>query len=80
MEFAKSEWMEGLSQFSDEILNQVIIDCRDHCEMPPTLPQMIGFCRNIKKRKDFYVTPEEYQPASKEVVEENVRQCRAYLI
>ncbi|HAT2053613.1 Vir protein [Legionella pneumophila] len=79
LEFAKKEWLEGLSQFSDEILNQVIIDCRDLCEMPPTLPQMIGFCRDIKKRKAFYVGPEKYQPASKEVVEENIRQCKAYL-
>ncbi|MCZ4806709.1 Vir protein [Legionella pneumophila] len=79
LEFAKKEWLKGLSQFSDEILNQVIIDCRDHCEMPPTLPQLIGFCRDIKKRNTFYVRPEKYQPASKEVVEENIRQCKAYL-
>lgn len=80
LEFAKKEWLEGLSQFSDEILNQVIIDCRNNCEMPPTLPQMISFCRDIKKRTAFYVTPEKYQPASKELVEENIRQCRAYLL
>lgn len=79
LEFAKKEWMEGLSQFSDEILNQVIIDCRDHCEMPPTLPQMIGFCRDIKRRNAFYVRSEKYQPARKDVVEENIRQCKAYL-
>ncbi|QIN36802.1 Vir protein [Legionella longbeachae] len=79
LEFAKKEWLEGLSQFSDEILNQVIIYCRDHCEMPPTLPQMIGFCRDIKRRNAFHVPLEKYQPASKEVVEENIRQCKALL-
>jgi hypothetical protein len=79
LEFAKKEWLEGLNQFSDEILNQVIIDCRDHCEMPPTLPQMIGFCRDIKRRNSFDIAPEKHQPASKEVVEENIRQCKAYL-
>lgn len=79
LEFAKKEWVEGLSQFGDEILNQVIIDCRDHCEMPPTLPQMIGFCRDLKRRSAFHTTSEQYQPASKEVVEENIRQCKAYL-
>lgn len=80
LEFAKKEWLEGLSQFSDDILNQVILDCRDHCDMPPTLPQMIGLCRDIKKRTSFYVTPKEYRPACKKVVEENIRQCKAYLL
>jgi hypothetical protein len=79
LEFAKNEWLEGVSRFSDDTLNQAIIECRDYCEMPPTLPQMIGFCRAIKKRNAFYITPEEYQPASKEVVEENIRRCKAYL-
>ena len=80
LEFAKKEWLEGLSQFSDETLNQVILDCRDHCDMPPTLPQMIGLCRDIKKRTSFYVAPKESKPASKAVVETHIRQCKAHLL
>ena len=80
LEFAKKEWAEGLGQFSDEVLNQAILACRDHCDMPPSLPQMIGFCRDIKRRNTFYVPSEAYQPASKTVVEENIRQCKAYLL
>ncbi|MFO9571015.1 Vir protein [Legionella pneumophila serogroup 1] len=80
LEFAKKEWLAGLSQFSDEVLNQAILGCRDHCEMPLSLPQMIGFCRDIKKRNSFYVKTEEHQPASKVVVEENIRQCKTYLL
>ncbi|CAM3140999.1 Vir protein [Legionella anisa] len=80
LEFAKKEWSEGLGQFSDEILNQAILACRDHCDMPPSLPQMIGFCRDIKRRNTFYVAGEEHQPASQAVVEENIRQCKAYLL
>lgn len=79
LEFAKKEWLEGLSQFSDDILNQVILECRDHCEMPPTLPQLIGFCRAIKKRSSFYVAEKDFAPAQKEVVEANIKQCKAYL-
>lgn len=79
LEFAKKEWLEGLSQFSDDILNQVILECRDHCEMPPTLPQMIGFCRAIKKRSSFYVASNDFVPAQKEVVEANIKQCKAHL-
>ncbi|HAT3986275.1 TPA: Vir protein [Legionella pneumophila] len=80
LEFAKKEWTEGLGQFSDEVLNQAILACRDHCEMPPSLPQMIGFCRDIKKRTAFYVAYETHKPASQAVVEENIRQCKAYLL
>jgi len=69
LEFAKKEWSEGLGQFSDEILNQAILACRDHCQMPPSLSQMIGFCRDIKQRNTFYVAGEAHQPASKAVVE-----------
>ena len=79
LEFAKKEWLEGLGQFNDGILDQAIIDCRDHCEMPPTLPQMIRFCRDIKKRNSFFVAPTEFQPARNEVVTENIKQCKAYL-
>ena len=80
LEFAKKEWLDGLSQFSDDILNQVILDCRDHYDMPPTLPQMIGLCRDIKKRMSFYVAPKESKPTSKAVVELHIRQCKAYLL
>lgn len=80
LEFAKKEWLEGLRPFNDEVLNQVILECRDHYEMPPTLPQMIMFCRDIKKRNSFYVTTPNHQPASKSVVEENIKQCKAHLI
>ena len=79
LEFAKKEWLEGLSQFSDDTVNQAILVCRDYCEKPPSLPQVIGFCRDIKKRHSFYVAPKDFQPASKAVVEAHLKQCRAYL-
>lgn len=80
MEFAKNQWLEGLEPFSNEVLNEAILLCRDHSEMPPSLPQMIGFCRDIKKRRAFYVAQKTYQPASEAVVEQYIRQCKAYLI
>lgn len=79
LEFAKKEWLEGLRQFSDDILNLAIIECRDHREMPPTLPQMIGFCRDIKKRNTFYVAPKEFISARKEVAIAAIKQCKDYL-
>lgn len=80
LEFAKKEWLDGLNKFSEEVLNQAILVCRDYCDMPPSLPQMIGFCRDIKKRNSFVVAHEKHQPASKSVVEKHIRQCKAYLL
>lgn len=79
LEFAKKEWLDGLSKFSDDVLNQAIIECRDLCEMPPSLPQLIGICRDIKKRNNVYVTPKEATSARPEVVEANIKQCKALL-
>lgn len=79
LEFAKKEWLDGLTKFSDEILNQAIVECRDFYEMPPTLPQLIGICRGIKKRNNVYVEDKNFVAASDEVVEANIKQCKAFL-
>ena len=79
LEFAKNEWLEGLSRFSDHTLNEAILECRDYCAMPPTLPQMIGLCRAVKERNTFYVAPKTDKTASKEIVEANIKQCKTYL-
>lgn len=79
LEFAKKEWMDGLNKFSDDIVNQAILTCRDHCDMPPSLPQMIGFCRDIRKRHTVHVASETHKRTSITVVEETIRQCKALL-
>jgi hypothetical protein len=79
LEFAKQEWLEGLKPFNDDTLNQAILECRDFCEMPPTLPQMIRCCREIKKRTTFYVAPKAVTPARQEVVEASLKKCREIL-
>ena len=80
LEFAKKEWAEPLSQFSDEVLNKAIITCRDYCEMPPTLAQVINHCRQIKKRNEFYQFDPDFVPAKAEVVLSNLQQCKDILI
>lgn len=78
MKFAKKEWLEGLSEFADEILSEAILGCREQYEMPPTLPQMIYYCRQIKKRKEFRVA-EDYTRAQESIVAFNVKQCLKHL-
>lgn len=51
LKFAKKEWAEGLKDFSEQTLNQAMLHARDSWEMPPTLPQMIGYCRHLEKFK-----------------------------
>jgi len=79
LEFAKKEWQEGLSQFSDEVVNTTVVNCRDFYEMPPTLPQVINSCRQIRKRNDFYVAGRQFTRAKPEVVTSNVKQCNEML-
>ncbi len=78
LKFAKKEWHEGLSGFADEILSEAILGCREQYEMPPTLPQMIYYCKQIKKRKEFRVE-EEYIRAQESIVAFNIKQCLKHL-
>lgn len=79
LKFAKKEWLDALSGFSDTVMNKAILECRDSYELPPTLPQLIQCCRQIRKRHDFYLVKKDYVPAKKEVVIAHLKQCKAFL-
>ncbi|WP_229669331.1 Vir protein [Legionella impletisoli] len=79
MEFAKREWQEALSRFSDEIFNQAVFTCRDFCEMPPTLPQLMQICRDIKKRTSFWTTQSDYTRPDSAIVQAQLQRCKAIL-
>ena len=80
LDFTKKEWVEGLNGFSDEVLDKAVIHCRDYCEMPPTLPQVIILCRQIKKRNEFYVATQDHTPTNMAVVNRHLKQCKAFLV
>lgn len=77
--FAKQEWEKALAQFSDEVLEKAIIGCRDFCEMPPTLPQMLQFCRDEKKRAEVFKPEVVTKPAEDKVVKSHIKQCYQFL-
>ncbi|WP_223800151.1 Vir protein [Legionella longbeachae] len=54
--FAKKEWSEGLCSFDNTTVKEVLLKCREQNAYPPTLPQFIEQCKNIKKRKEAYVS------------------------
>lgn len=80
LEFAKKEWQEGLKSFSDEMLIKAIQHCRDFQEMPPTLPQLIGICRDMRKRQDFFRKTEKPVSATKSVMTRHISKCKEILI
>ena len=77
--FAKKEWQEGLSSFSEVILNKVMVHCREHYELPPSLPQVIQCCRQIRIQTTFYVAKNDHIPADPAVVRSHIQQCRKFL-
>lgn len=79
LEFAKKEWVDGLSQFTDEVVNKATIECRDFYEMPPSLPQVIGICRGIRKRYECFVPRDEINKASPELAMISIKQCKSFL-
>ncbi|HRD70436.1 MAG TPA: Vir protein [Legionella sp.] len=54
--FAKKEWSEGLQAFDNATVKEVLLKCREKSAYPPTLPQFIEYCKEVKKRKDSYAS------------------------
>lgn len=79
LDFAKKEWGEALSTFDNETLEKAILYCRENCEMPPTLPQLIQCCKAIIKRNTFFMAKENPSKASQSVVLSHIGQCKQYL-
>lgn len=50
LKFAKKEWQEALSEFTDDVLTKAVLNCREFYEMPPTLPQMLQCCKGARKQ------------------------------
>ena len=79
LRFAKKEWQEALSEFSDEMLTTAILKCRDFYELPPTLPQMLQSCREIKRQSFVQVVEAHYVPPNREIVESCLQRCKEIL-
>ena len=77
--FAKKEWQEALGEFADEVLTKAILNCREFYELPPTLPQVIQCCRQIKQRTFVDIVKEAYVPANPAVVLSCLQRCKEIL-
>ena len=79
MVFAKKEWREALTEFSDDVFDKAILSCREFYELPPTLPQMILCCRQIKRRVIHVVKQSEPVSVNQEWVALHLKKCREML-
>ena len=77
--FAKKEWREALTEFSDDVFDKAILSCREFYELPPTLPQMILCCRQIKRRVIHVVKQSEPVSVNQEWVALHLKKCREML-
>jgi len=77
--FAKKEWREALAEFSDDVFDKAILGCREFYELPPTLPQMIQCCRQIKRSVIHVVKQSDPVPVNQEWVALHLKKCREML-
>lgn len=79
LKFAKKEWQDALSEFTDEVLTKAILNCREFYEMPPTLPQLRQFCRQIKKQTFVDAVKKKVVHANPAVVLSCLKECKEFL-
>lgn len=77
--FAKKEWREALIEFTDDVLTQAILICREFYELPPTLPQLILCCRQIKKQLTFNIKQSDPAPVNREAAAFYLKKCKEML-
>ncbi len=73
--FVKKEWQEGLLEFSDEVLKKAILQSRRSHEMPPTLPQLILNCAEIRRQEQAFVKGPVITRGNIDIAKTYLRQC-----
>lgn len=65
--FVKKEWQEGLKDFSDSVIEKAILKCRDFHEKPPTLPEVLSICRDIRREESAFIKAPQVERGDIEV-------------
>lgn len=79
LQFTKQEWLEGLAGYEEKLLYQTIAICRQTLKFPPTLPEFIDCYKYIQSKHSFFFRKEQVEPASIEVVNENLTKMKEML-
>ena len=65
LSFAKKEWVDGLKNYDERLIQKIVYYCREHNEFPPTLPAFINLCKQETKRNQFFKF-KDYKKADRE--------------
>ena len=73
--FVKKEWQEGLKDFNDSVVEKAIIKCRNFYKLPPTLPQVIIICRDIRREENAFIKAPPVKRGDVKIAKEHLKQC-----
>jgi hypothetical protein len=80
IKYMKQQWQEALSEFDDATLSAAVNDCLASKEFPPTLPQLIDFCRDVmKRRRSFFKRAETPLSTNSLVAKEELTKMKTFL-
>ncbi|QDP71417.1 hypothetical protein FOG18_01895 [Legionella israelensis] len=77
-EFSKKEWAKNLQKFSDSVIAKATEVCEQQFEMPPTMAQFIGLCKNEVNRQ-FVNKKEPSSPSSPETAAYHLNKMKEIL-
>jgi len=64
--FAKEEWFDALSEFSENTIHRAISICAEHNKFPPSLHEFMTHCKSTNREKSFFQA-EPYEKGSPEL-------------
>ena len=77
--FTKSEWLDGLIRFEDNIIEKTVMTCLNHWELPPTLPQFVDACKAHSKIGQGGKCSRISKPSSPDVAHAHLSQIKTIL-
>lgn len=77
--FAKREWEDGLRVFDDTMVNNAIDAARRTCEKPPTLSQVIEFCKTQERARNLYRSTAPVERGNPDVANQHLARMREIL-
>lgn len=81
LEVTKQEWAMNLKPFNNQILKEVLMDCTQHLNHPPTLPLFISKCRSIEKRMNEHFSRQKpMKVICSEAADLNLKKMREILL
>lgn len=80
LRITKIEWSTSLKRFDIQILKEALLSYREKKGYPPTLPEFMDCCNELKKRfEPCLVAQRPTQPANEAIAKQNIQAMYAIL-